>query len=396
MPVVAVGITFRGGFVDEKRPGAAELGLLAAVASQLHGHMEDVGAWMQRTSSSDELTFRVYVLSQYLGRALDVLADHVRSLRVHEDAVLELERSYFPYARKARALPERVANRAFRQALFRGLSFETTGELPEEGHPSAGEANEWLEAVLSPRRGVLAIVGDVDPGEAARLAKSAFGGWSGAAPAARPRTEDGEEAERPPAALGAAGAHAAIVVHRPDATQAEVRIACRLAPAGAAQELRYQVLARAVDARLNGSIRQAMGYSYGFHAHAETLLGGSAVLYLQGSVENAGLLPALQAVRQVLGGAALTNEDLAFGRWAVARGYDIALATPSGWLSRALEVERRGWGLEAVDAEPKLLSSFDPAGLVESLHRCAKEGVISIVGDEPTARWALGKAWPQP
>jgi hypothetical protein len=138
-----------------------------------------------------------------------------------------------------------------------------------------------------------------------------------------------------------------------------------------------------------------MGYSYGFHAQAETLLGGSAVLYLHGSIENGGLLPALQAVRQVLGGTAgLTGEDLDAGRWAVARGYDIALATPEAWLSRALDVERRGWGLGAVDAEPKLLAAFDSSGLVESLRRCAKEGVISIVGDEPTARWALAKAWP--
>jgi zinc protease len=397
MPVVAVGISFRGGIAEEKRPGAAELALLAAVPSQMQGHMEDVGAWMQRSATSDELTFRVYVLAQYLGYALDVLADHVRSLRVHENAVRELEWSYFPYAQKARALPERVADRAFRQALFGSLPFATTGELPQEGHPSAGEANDWLEAVLTPRRAVLAIVGDVDPAEATRLAKSAFGGWSDKGPASQTRTEDGEQPPREdePPALAAAGVHAAILVPRPDATQAEVRIACRLAPAHAAEALRYQVLARAVDARLNGSIRQAMGLSYGFHAHAETLLGGSAVLYLHGSIENAGLLPALQAVRQVLGGSAgLTSGDLDAGRWAVARGYDIALATPSAWLSRALDVERRGWGLEVVDAEPRLLASFDSAGLIEALHRCAKEGVISIVGDEPTARWALAKAWP--
>jgi hypothetical protein len=72
----------------------------------------------------------------------------------------------------------------------------------------------------------------------------------------------------------------------------------------------------------------------------------------------------------------------------------MALATPSAWLSHALYVERHGWGLDAVDAQPKLLASFDSTGLVESLRRCAKEGVISIVGDEATARGALAKAWP--
>jgi zinc protease len=394
MPIVAVGITFRGGIADEKRPGAAEVALRAAVPNQMQGHMEDFGAWMQRSATSDELTFRVYVLAQYLGNALDVLADQVRSMRVHPDAFRELERSYYPYAQKARAMPERVADRAFRQALFGSLPYATTGELPDEGRPSAGDANDWLETVLDPGRAALAIVGDVDPAEATRLAKSAFGGWSGGSrkPA---KNEDGESISEEPAALRASGAHAAIVVPRPDATQSEVRIGCRLPPAHAAEALRYRVLARAVDARLNGSIRQAMGVSYGFHANVETLVGGSAVLYLHGSIENAGLLPALQAVRQVLGGsAALTSADLDAGRWAVAREYDMALATPAAWLSRALYLERHGWGLDAVDAEPKLLASFDSTGLVESLRRCAKEGVISIVGDETTARWALGKAWP--
>jgi zinc protease len=358
----------------------------------MQGHWEDIGAWMQRSVTSDEVTFRVTVLAQYLKYALDVLADHVQSLHVHYNAFRELERTYYPYAQKARVLPERIADRAFRKALFGSLPYATTGELSDAEPPSADDANDWLESVLTPGHAVLAIVGDVDPAEATRLAKSAFGGWSGSH---KPANSDGEPISEEPAALGPAGAHAAIVVPRPDATQAEVRIGCRLPPAHAAEALRYRVLARAVDARLNGSIRQAMGLSYGFHAHSETLLGGSAVLYLYGSIENAGLLPALQAVRQVLGGSAgLTSGDLDAGRWAVAREYDMALATPSAWLSRALYLEGHRWGLDAADAEPKLLASFDSTGLVESLRRCAKEGVISIVGDEATARWAIAKAWP--
>jgi zinc protease len=393
MPVVSVGISFRGGIAEEKRPGAAEVALRGAVPNQMQGHWEDIGAWMQRSVTSDEVTFRVYVLAPYLKYALDVLADHVQSLHVHPDAFRELERSYYPYAQKARALPERVANRAFRKALFGSLPYATTGELSDAEPPSAADANDWLESVLTPGHAVLAIVGDVDPAEATRLAKSAFGGWSGSRKPAK--GEDGEPISEEPAALGPSGPHAAIVVPRPDATQAEVRIGCRLPPAHAAEALRYRVLARAVDARLNGSIRQAMGLSYGFHAHVETLLGGSAVLYLQGSIENAGLLPALQSVRQVLGGnAGLASGDLDAGRWAVAREYDMALATPAAWLSRALFLERLRWGLDAADAEPKLLASFDSTGLIESLRRCSKEGVISIVGDEATARSALAKAWP--
>jgi zinc protease len=305
-------------------------------------------------------------------------------LRVRAGSLDELDRYYFPYVREALSVPESVANRAFRRALFGSHPYATTGDFPEEGRPTEGAANDWLAGVLNPARAVLAIVGDVDPTEAQRLARSAFGGWSGRPPPATPR------------ALSPAGSHAAIVVHRPGATQAELRIGCRLPPATAAESLRDRVLASAVGARLDGVIRKELGVSYGFHARAETLLGGSAVLYLEGSVENAGVAAALQAIRRELGGpGGLSGIDLDMGRWAVARAYNVNLATPERWVSRALAAEKEGWGLESLDAEPRLLASFDGSGLVESLHRCASEGVVSIVGDETVARQALAKAWPK-
>ena len=46
------------------------------------------------------------------------------------------------------------------------------------------------------------------------------------------------------------------------------------------------------------------------------------------------------------------------------------------------------WPLESVDEEPAVLTSFERARFVEALHRCATEGVVAIVGDEPTARRA--------
>jgi hypothetical protein len=78
----------------------------------------------------------------------------------------------------------------------------------------------------------------------------------------------------------------------------------------------------------------------------------------------------------------------------VARTYNLGLATPDAWVTQALVFEKHGWDLGAVDAQPQLLASFDRARVVEAAHRCAKEGVVSIVGDERTAREALAKAWP--
>jgi hypothetical protein len=131
------------------------------------------------------------------------------------------------------------------------------------------------------------------------------------------------------------------------------------------------------------------------HGRAETLRGGTSVLRLWGTVENGGLEAALRVVRAELAGAVhLTNADFDKGRWSLAREYDLRLATPDAWVSRALASAKQSWGLEGVDVEPGVLATFQRARFVEALHRCASEGVVSIVGDEPTARRALAKAWP--
>jgi zinc protease len=384
MPMVTVGMSFRGGTTEEAPPGAIALAQdAAAVGHPIHGRFEDHGALFWRWTTADAYEFRVHVPAQQLGPVLDILADHVASLRVHSEALRDFDRSVLPYLRRAQALPENVAARAFGRALFRGHRYGNSDEVPAEGRPGADEANAWLAAVLSPQNATLTIAGDVEPADAVRLARSAFGGWSGEGPLDAP----------PP--RGEAGTHAAIVAHRPGATQAEVRIGCRLPAAGPAETVRNDVLAAVLGARLNTAIREQLGVSYGFGAYAQTLRGGTATLYASGTVENAGLARALRIVRDELAMAERwTDADLARGRWVSARSYNLGLATADDWVRAALTAERRGWGLGSIDGVPRALAAIDRAKVVAPLVRCASEGVVSIVGDEATAKRALAEVWP--
>ena len=64
------------------------------------------------------------------------------------------------------------------------------------------------------------------------------------------------------------------------------------------------------------------------------------------------------------------------------------------WVNGALDAETHGWGLGSIDGAPRALASIDRAKLVAPLVRCASEGVVSIVGDEATAKRALAEVWP--
>ena len=137
-----------------------------------------------------------------------------------------------------------------------------------------------------------------------------------------------------------------------------------------------------------------MGVTYGLGAWASSLPGGTAVLYLGGTVENGGLAGALRTIHSELVGAErLTQAEFDRGRWAVARRYNLDLVTQDDWVQRALTIGRLGWDLKSVDDVPHDLAAVDRPRLVASLRRCATEGVISIVGDEAIARRALAEAW---
>ena len=99
-----------------------------------------------------------------------------------------------------------------------------------------------------------------------------------------------------------------------------------------------EVLAHTIGGSLR-VIRSEMGLTYGFHAESSTLRGGSAVLLIEGTVENGGLTGALRTIHSELVGAErLRQADFDRGRWAVARRYNLGLETANDWVRNALAV----------------------------------------------------------
>jgi zinc protease len=380
-PLVTIGLGFRGGPADEQNDGAATLGVMAAhVWRAWHGHFEHHGAVMTRKVTADGLEFRVYVPIMRLRRVLRILADHVSSLRVSSASAEYFDWFKLSDVRRSQSLPESLADRSFRRALFQAHPYAKTSAIPCDKRTARDAANRWLDTVLTPTRGVLAIAGNIDQEEALQLARDEFGDFARG------------EARADPPPLPEAGARAVIVTHREGAQWADVQIGCRLPPAGLTGTIENQILADIVNRRIQKIGNRAE--SSGFVASTSTLAGGSAVLSLEGVVDGADLATALRAIRGELGGEPITDAEVDRARWVVARRYNLQLATPDDWVTGALDAGRLGWDLGAIDALPGLLSSIDKARLNASLRRCAAEGVVSVVGDQSSIRPQLAAAWP--
>jgi zinc protease len=381
-PIVTIGLGIRAGMTEEAESGVASMAwMLATPGRSLHGHFRDHGAFLDRSHTTDGVTFRVRGTSSHVDTLLAILADNVTSLEVRSGQYDAFDKYGLDYTRREQERPEYVGNRDFRRSLFGSHVFGHSSEIPADRRPSRGATNQWLAANITPARATLAIVGDVDPEEALRWAESAFGGWSGA-----PGAPD-------PEPLGTGGSRAEVVTHRPGATQAMVRLGCRLPKLDWSDAARAEVVSVALSQRI-GSVRENKGLSYGLGAELETLRGGTGVILVGGAVENAGLSLTLRTIRnEITRLATLKGAELDRGRWRVATRYNIELTTTSEWVMRALEAGRNGWSLESIDKVPDVLASLNANNVLSALRSCPNDGTLSIVGDETAARRSIKEAW---
>jgi hypothetical protein len=142
-----------------------------------------------------------------------------------------------------------------------------------------------------------------------------------------------------------------------------------------------------------------MGATYGVSVVPTVERGGSAFLTIRATVENGAVAAALRVIRGELSRTdrGASARDYAAGLWAVARAYNARLRTPADWRDAALEAGANGWPLTVVDDVPRVLATFSDANAAraaEQMRRCAKEGVVSFVGDEERAWSSVDQGWP--
>jgi zinc protease len=252
--------------LDDREAGLSVLGAQALeggtahhTAGELAEAMESIGAELQVASGWDATTVAVTCLAERLPRALELIAEVISE-------------STFPDAEVARARDQQLARIRQRAMDPASLANDWTAKLfyasgVPYGRPASGThdsvaafdheiVRSYADRFFRPGGGGLVLSGDVDVNAVAALAERTFAGWTGTPPARREVASTPRFRER-----------TVHVVHRPGSVQSEIRLGY---PSVARKHPDYfplivanTVLGGAFTSRLNMSLRERHGFTYG-------------------------------------------------------------------------------------------------------------------------------------
>jgi predicted Zn-dependent peptidase len=110
-------------------------------------------------------------------------------------------------------------------------------------------------------------------------------------------------------------------------------------------------------------------------------------------VELPRLLALVHATWNDLGVGRFAAGELDRARWTLAHAYEVRFSTTESIVDAVVEARRRGFALAAIDRYPSHLASATLQEVQAALGSCRDREVISVVGDDATARAALASAW---
>jgi hypothetical protein len=177
----------------------------------------------------------------------------------------------------------------------------------------------------------------------------------------------------------------------------DLRLGCLLPTMTAASRGADELLARAVEARLNDAIRIEQGDGYGVNVSVQRLRDGATYLVLRTFVPEQSLRRTLSVLRshwRRWGQTGFDPSELNVARWRGAGAFAAAAANPN---ALAMELLDR-WSAEPASlagtpVQPDLTAPT-AARLNELFATCRANAVLGLTGDEPHLRRALDQAWP--
>ena len=336
VPVVSLVALIPGGSAADPadRPGLAAFAadLLDDGAGDLDGAglsdaLARIGAELDVEVWPDAAVVTVTALARHAGRAVALLADLLRRPRFAEADVERVRALRLDRLRQMRAQAPARADRAFVRRLFGGHPYGHHGIGDAAGIRAAtvGEIRAFHAARAVPAAVTLVVGGAIDTSAAHRLIETAFGDWQGPAAAAAPPLDAPTPAPAPRRVL---------LVPRPGASQSELRIGhvgvARTTPDYHALVLWNAVLGGQFVSRLNLTLRQQKGYTYGVRSGFD-FRRGRGPFSVQTSVQGSATADAVEDVwREVAAMCAdqpPTVAELDRAKAAVGRGYPLGFET---------------------------------------------------------------------
>ena len=307
-------------------------------ALELHAALDRIGARLGTEVGSDATTISLTILSRSAFDGLALLAEIVARPRFDEadvDRVRELRRNR---VRQLRSVPGAVADRVFLQTLYPAHPYGHLG-LGTDDSLSAltvADVRQFHHDAFQLGSATLIAVGALTHQGFAEAAERAFG----------------EVPVRPvsgavvvdPAGLGAAGPPSArlILVDRPGAVQSELRVGhvavARRTPDYHALQVLNMVLGGQFVSRLNLSLREEKGYTYGVRTDFDCRR-APGPFTMRGGVQSGATVEALQEVfaqMDALGGdRPVTPTELDVAGAGLTRGFALGFET-AGQVARGI------------------------------------------------------------
>ena len=327
LPRVDMVLAVRGaGFAadDHQHPGFANMlaGLFnegtakhdsRAIAEAAQGMGGAVGAF----ASNDGISVQASALVPNGPAMMQLLAEVTRTPTFPANEVALAKANALESLKASETQPGFRAERALNQAVY--------GEHPYGSTMPTSEAintvtQEYLRAEhakrIRPDRALLVITGRVTETEAMRMASAAFGDWK-AQGAALPETPGASLTAKP----------VRLMLARPGSVQSTVRLGSPASAAVAADlvplQLASTIIGGGFSSRLNTSLREEKGYTYGASAGGRNFRNGGAVMGgadVRNEVTGAALKEFFNEYRR-LGTDLVAGDEMVMNKRYVAGGY---------------------------------------------------------------------------
>ncbi|MCA9667347.1 MAG: insulinase family protein [Myxococcales bacterium] len=318
LPLVRFGLLIKRGTASAA-PGVAYVTakMLAEGAGKrgaldLSAALQQIGAELSISIGLDFIEIDLEVLKRHVDAGLSLLSDIVQRPRFEPTELRRLAQRLAARAQSRRARATAVAPLVFHKVLFG----EDPYGIPRLPTPAVIRSVKRAAVVafhrdaFTPDSAVLAVAGDIDRAGLVTALGTHFGSWKAqgskkqGAAAAKPPADDKREDKRSKKGKAAqAKAPRLVFVDKPGAPQSVLRIGMRcpgrrsvkLAPLRAL----FKVLGGSFTSRLNQSLRETHGYTYGASASA-SLYRRAGLVAVRTSVKTSVTEPAIVEIMKQL------------------------------------------------------------------------------------------------
>ncbi|MDE3137752.1 MAG: insulinase family protein [Acidobacteriota bacterium] len=374
-------------------------GLLTAGTSrrgggQLARDLNSIGASISAFADHDDATAAITVLKSDTSSGMDLLSDVVLHPSFPDEDVNRVRERELSALRAEFADPAFVASAAFDRVVYGPSPYG----VPAAGTPQsvAGITHDDIlsfhNANYVPTGAVLALAGDVTPGEAFAAARKYFGAWSAPSAAAPP----------PPSAPVPPKGLRIFVIDQPGAAQTEIRVGApavaRRHPDALTLFVASRIFAGGYDSLFNAAIRDANGLILNANSSLSALrFAGSFVA--AASAPAGQTVPALQFVIAQMGrmsSGEFTEANLTRARRYLTGAYPMEMETPAQILTRVVTADESGLpgDFNATYLEKLNAVTLDELKPVAARHFETKNLDIVLVGKASAFNDALKKAFP--